>query len=157
MIFLGLLSRFNSVCAHVSVGELLLKLERLDEATEVYRRLLERNPENWSYYHGLEKALKPSMTRVLSPLTSKTSKSVVKLNPEFLWIFIYFIFRYCRGEIQNLWRSLGEISQRAGASPPTPQLPFWYAAHLSAKSNRIKPVFTYISKTPFSSSHNLGL
>lgn len=46
-------------------GELLLKLERLDEATEVYRRLQERNPENWSYYHGLEKALKPSMT--LSP------------------------------------------------------------------------------------------
>lgn len=48
--------------AHVSAGELLLKLERLDEATEVYRRLQERNPENWSYYHGLEKALKPSMT-----------------------------------------------------------------------------------------------
>lgn len=44
----------------VLAGELLLKLERLDEATEVYRRLQERNPENWSYYHGLEKALKPS-------------------------------------------------------------------------------------------------
>jgi len=44
----------------VSAGELLLKLERLDEATEVYRRLQERNPENWSYYHGLENALKPS-------------------------------------------------------------------------------------------------
>lgn len=43
----------------VSVGELLLKLERLEEATEVYRRLQERNPENWSYYHGLENALKP--------------------------------------------------------------------------------------------------
>lgn len=47
---------------HVSTGELLLKLERLDEATEVYHRLQERNPENWSYYHGLENALKPSMT-----------------------------------------------------------------------------------------------
>lgn len=47
---------------HVSTGELLLKLERLDEATEVYRRLQERNPENWLYYHGLEKALKPSTT-----------------------------------------------------------------------------------------------
>lgn len=46
-------------------GELLLKLERLDEATEVFRKLQERNPENWSYYHCLEKALKPSMTLLL--------------------------------------------------------------------------------------------
>uniref|UniRef100_A0A3Q4I354 N-alpha-acetyltransferase 15, NatA auxiliary subunit n=1 Tax=Neolamprologus brichardi TaxID=32507 RepID=A0A3Q4I354_NEOBR len=57
----------KQICDKLAVeetrGELLLKLERLDEATEVYRRLLERNPENWSYYHGLEKALKPSMTR----------------------------------------------------------------------------------------------
>lgn len=42
-------------------GELLLKLGRLEEATEVYHCLQERNPENWSYYRGLEKALKPSM------------------------------------------------------------------------------------------------
>uniref|UniRef100_A0A3Q2NWZ3 N-alpha-acetyltransferase 15, NatA auxiliary subunit a n=1 Tax=Fundulus heteroclitus TaxID=8078 RepID=A0A3Q2NWZ3_FUNHE len=40
-------------------GELLLKLERPEEASQVYRRLLERNPENWAYYQGLEKALKP--------------------------------------------------------------------------------------------------
>lgn len=53
----------TKVVPHISVGELLLELERLDEATEVYRRLQERNPENWSYYHGLEKALKPSMTQ----------------------------------------------------------------------------------------------
>lgn len=46
----------------MSVGELLLKLERFEEATEVYQRLQERNPENWSYYHGLEKALKPRMS-----------------------------------------------------------------------------------------------
>lgn len=45
----------------VSAGELMLQLERLEEATEVYHQLQERNPENWSYYHGLEKALKPSM------------------------------------------------------------------------------------------------
>lgn len=54
----------KQICDKLAVeetrGELLLKLERLDEATEVYRRLQERNPENWSYYHGLEKALKPS-------------------------------------------------------------------------------------------------
>ncbi|KAM9398419.1 N-alpha-acetyltransferase 15, NatA auxiliary subunit-like isoform 1-T1 [Salvelinus alpinus] len=42
-----------------TTGELFLNLDRLDEATEVYRRLQERNLENWSYYHSLEKALKP--------------------------------------------------------------------------------------------------
>uniref|UniRef100_A0A672Z7Y2 N(alpha)-acetyltransferase 15, NatA auxiliary subunit n=1 Tax=Sphaeramia orbicularis TaxID=375764 RepID=A0A672Z7Y2_9TELE len=55
----------KQICDKLAVeetrGELLLKLERLEEATEVYRCLQERNPENWSYYHGLEKALKPSM------------------------------------------------------------------------------------------------
>ncbi|XP_014913525.1 N-alpha-acetyltransferase 15, NatA auxiliary subunit isoform X2 [Poecilia latipinna] len=40
-------------------GELLLKLERPEEASEIYTRLLERNPENWAYYKGLEYALKP--------------------------------------------------------------------------------------------------
>lgn len=49
-----------------AAGELLLKLGRLEEATEVYHCLQERNPENWSYYHGLEKALKPS--RMLLPV-----------------------------------------------------------------------------------------
>lgn len=43
----------------VFTGELLLKLERPDEASEVYRKLQDRNPENWAYYKGLEKALKP--------------------------------------------------------------------------------------------------
>ncbi|CAB1327365.1 unnamed protein product [Coregonus sp. 'balchen'] len=53
----------KQICDKLAVeetrGELFLKLDRLDDATEVYRRLQERNPENWSYYHGLEKALKP--------------------------------------------------------------------------------------------------
>ena len=40
------------------IGELLLRLERMEEATKVYRHLQERNPENWCYYHGLEKSLK---------------------------------------------------------------------------------------------------
>lgn len=43
----------------VCVGELLLKLERPEEASDVYRRLQERNPENWAYYQGLEKSFKP--------------------------------------------------------------------------------------------------
>lgn len=49
------LSNTNTVCA----GELLLKLERPEEASEVYTRLQERNPENWAYYQGLENAFKP--------------------------------------------------------------------------------------------------
>uniref|UniRef100_A0A1A8C456 N(Alpha)-acetyltransferase 15, NatA auxiliary subunit n=2 Tax=Nothobranchius kadleci TaxID=1051664 RepID=A0A1A8C456_NOTKA len=53
----------KQICDKLAVeetrGEVLLKLERLDEAADVYKRLQERNPENWSYYYGLEKALKP--------------------------------------------------------------------------------------------------
>ncbi|XP_029021750.1 N-alpha-acetyltransferase 15, NatA auxiliary subunit a [Betta splendens] len=53
----------KQICDKLAVeetrGELLLKLERPEEATEVYSRLQERNPENWAYYQGLEKALKP--------------------------------------------------------------------------------------------------
>uniref|UniRef100_A0A3B3STV5 N-alpha-acetyltransferase 15, NatA auxiliary subunit n=2 Tax=Paramormyrops kingsleyae TaxID=1676925 RepID=A0A3B3STV5_9TELE len=54
----------KQICDKLAVdemkGDLLIQLDRLDEATEVYRQLLERNPENWSYYRGLEKALKPA-------------------------------------------------------------------------------------------------
>uniref|UniRef100_A0A3Q4GYA8 N-alpha-acetyltransferase 15, NatA auxiliary subunit n=1 Tax=Neolamprologus brichardi TaxID=32507 RepID=A0A3Q4GYA8_NEOBR len=53
----------KQICDKLAVeetrGELLLKLEKHQEASEVYRRLQERNPENWAYYQGLEKALKP--------------------------------------------------------------------------------------------------
>uniref|UniRef100_A0A4W3KJG4 N-alpha-acetyltransferase 15, NatA auxiliary subunit a n=1 Tax=Callorhinchus milii TaxID=7868 RepID=A0A4W3KJG4_CALMI len=53
----------KQICDKLAVeecrGELLLKLNRLEEAADVYRRLLERNPENWAYYRGLEKALRP--------------------------------------------------------------------------------------------------
>jgi peptide alpha-N-acetyltransferase len=37
----------------------MLQLCRLEDAADVYRGLQERNPENWAYYKGLEKALKP--------------------------------------------------------------------------------------------------
>ncbi|XP_060089542.1 N-alpha-acetyltransferase 16, NatA auxiliary subunit isoform X1 [Heteronotia binoei] len=40
-------------------GEMLLKLGRLKEASEVYRELIDRNAENWPYYEGLERALQP--------------------------------------------------------------------------------------------------
>ncbi|XP_023685420.2 N-alpha-acetyltransferase 15, NatA auxiliary subunit-like isoform X1 [Paramormyrops kingsleyae] len=54
----------KQICDKLAVeetkGELLLKLERMEEAGEVYRQLQERNPENWSYYRGLEKALRPA-------------------------------------------------------------------------------------------------
>ncbi|XP_061581901.1 N-alpha-acetyltransferase 15, NatA auxiliary subunit a [Cololabis saira] len=53
----------KQICDKLAVeetrGELMLKLERPDEALEIYRKLQERNPENWAYYQGLEKALNP--------------------------------------------------------------------------------------------------
>ncbi|XP_035158450.1 N-alpha-acetyltransferase 16, NatA auxiliary subunit isoform X4 [Callithrix jacchus] len=41
-------------------GEILLKLGRLKEASEVFKNLIDRNAENWCYYDGLEKALQIS-------------------------------------------------------------------------------------------------
>ncbi|XP_008592012.1 PREDICTED: N-alpha-acetyltransferase 16, NatA auxiliary subunit-like, partial [Galeopterus variegatus] len=41
-------------------GEVLLKLGRLKEASEVFKNLIDRNAENWYYYEGLEKALQLS-------------------------------------------------------------------------------------------------
>ncbi|XP_031216977.1 N-alpha-acetyltransferase 16, NatA auxiliary subunit isoform X2 [Mastomys coucha] len=38
-------------------GEMLLKLGRLEEASEVFKNLIDWNAENWCYYEGLEKAL----------------------------------------------------------------------------------------------------
>ncbi|XP_023649340.2 N-alpha-acetyltransferase 16, NatA auxiliary subunit-like [Paramormyrops kingsleyae] len=40
-------------------GDMLLKLGKLTEAAGVYRHLIDRNTENWSYYAGLEKSLRP--------------------------------------------------------------------------------------------------
>lgn len=50
----------------------MLKLDRADEATEVYHHLQERNPENWSYYQGLESALKPGTETPLNTHTLPT-------------------------------------------------------------------------------------
>ncbi|XP_070625191.1 N-alpha-acetyltransferase 15, NatA auxiliary subunit isoform X3 [Bos indicus] len=54
----------KQICDKLAVeetkGELLLQLCRLEDAADVYRGLQERNPENWAYYKGLEKALKPA-------------------------------------------------------------------------------------------------
>ncbi|XP_030638927.1 N-alpha-acetyltransferase 15, NatA auxiliary subunit a [Chanos chanos] len=59
-----LTSHEKQICDKLAVeetkGELFLKLDRSAEAAEVYQNLLERNPENWSYYQGLERALKPA-------------------------------------------------------------------------------------------------
>ncbi|XP_042173280.1 N-alpha-acetyltransferase 15, NatA auxiliary subunit-like isoform X1 [Oncorhynchus tshawytscha] len=59
-------------------GELFLNLDRLDEATAVYRCVQERDPENWSYYHGLEKALKPA-AKMMVFLDSSTETKAVEL------------------------------------------------------------------------------
>ena len=36
-----------------------MTLGRTEEAVALYKELLERNPENWSYYQCLEEALRP--------------------------------------------------------------------------------------------------
>lgn len=41
------------------LGDLLLHLGRYEDASDVYQALQERSPENWSYYKGLENAMKP--------------------------------------------------------------------------------------------------
>ncbi|XP_040274397.1 N-alpha-acetyltransferase 15, NatA auxiliary subunit [Bufo bufo] len=54
----------KQICDKLAVeetkGDLLQRLGRLEEATDVYRGLLDRSPENWAYYKGLEKALNPA-------------------------------------------------------------------------------------------------
>ncbi|XP_078739950.1 N-alpha-acetyltransferase 15, NatA auxiliary subunit-like [Lampetra fluviatilis] len=56
-------SHEKHICDKLSVqefrGELCLKLCLCEEASQVYRALLDRNPENTAYYAGLEAALKP--------------------------------------------------------------------------------------------------
>ncbi|KAG1671753.1 N-alpha-acetyltransferase 15, NatA auxiliary subunit [Nymphon striatum] len=41
-------------------AELNIKLIKLEEGEKLYRELIDRNPENWSYYSGLEQALEPA-------------------------------------------------------------------------------------------------
>ncbi|XP_036310675.1 N-alpha-acetyltransferase 16, NatA auxiliary subunit isoform X12 [Pipistrellus kuhlii] len=54
----------KQICDKLAVeeikGEMLLKLGRLKEASEVFKNLIDRNAENWCYYEGLEKALQLS-------------------------------------------------------------------------------------------------
>lgn len=51
------------ICDKLSVSEtraeLLLMLGRLSQAEQVYRELVDGNPENWAYYTGLEKSINP--------------------------------------------------------------------------------------------------
>ncbi|WAR00461.1 NAA15-like protein [Mya arenaria] len=40
-------------------GEILFELGRTEESVTVYTELVNRNPENWAFYRGLENSLKP--------------------------------------------------------------------------------------------------
>ncbi|XP_022099558.1 N-alpha-acetyltransferase 15, NatA auxiliary subunit-like [Acanthaster planci] len=54
----------NQICDQISIletrAELLLQLGRASEAITLYEELLDRNPESWSYYEGLEKCKNPA-------------------------------------------------------------------------------------------------
>jgi len=43
----------------VYVGKLLVLLDQGEDAAKVYKRLIDRNQENASYYFGMEQATKP--------------------------------------------------------------------------------------------------
>jgi len=42
----------------------MLDLENHEEAERLYLELLDRNPENWAYYTGLEHAVRPENTEL---------------------------------------------------------------------------------------------
>lgn len=61
-------------------GEVFLKLGRLKEASAVYRELINRNAENWTYYKGLEKTLQQcnidDMLRIYEEVSKKHPRAV---------------------------------------------------------------------------------
>ncbi|CAG0879709.1 unnamed protein product [Darwinula stevensoni] len=62
-------------------GELFLALGRTSDAAKIYRELLQRNPENRSYYGALEKALQPSTVderlRIYQEIREKFPKAIL--------------------------------------------------------------------------------
>lgn len=55
----------EQICDKLSImetkGELFLRLQKQKDAEDIYRIMLDRNPENHAYYVGLENALKLGM------------------------------------------------------------------------------------------------
>lgn len=58
----------NQIVDRLSVletkGEIYLEMGRREEATAVYTELINRNPENWAYYKGLEDSVQPESEEV---------------------------------------------------------------------------------------------
>lgn len=96
----------NVALFSVRIGELLLNLQRPEEALEVYRRLQERNPENWAYYQGLEKALKPGERHILHRFQSGSVISVfcVRIVLKKLW---WVVVRQARSTNTIVGQTLG--------------------------------------------------
>lgn len=55
-------------------GEILMTLDRREEAATVYLDLINRNPENWNYYKGLEDAVRPETEEARWKLYTDTEK-----------------------------------------------------------------------------------
>ena len=53
-----------------------MTLDRRDEAATVYLDLINRNPENWNYYKGLEDAIRPGRICVKVHLSLVVRKPV---------------------------------------------------------------------------------
>lgn len=72
----------NTAYCSFWIAELLLQKEKTGLAGDVYRGLINRNPENWAYYTGLEEATKPSewlLTQAVGPCI----RFNIKLSCEF--------------------------------------------------------------------------
>lgn len=61
----------------VLTGEILLQLGNKSEAAGVYTDLINRNPENWAYYKGLEDAVGPGRLNFCSASNTLDKNSPV--------------------------------------------------------------------------------
>lgn len=55
-------------------------MSRFEEATDVYRDLINRNPENWAYYKGLEEAVRPGQLLVNYSVSFMTTNHAIRVR-----------------------------------------------------------------------------
>lgn len=130
---------FNITCCSFWIAELLLQKEKNGLAGDVYRGLINRNPENWAYYTGLEKATKPSewwpcMDFTLNCHVNFMQKKNTCMN--FTWenISLKFMF-YAYGMILYLLMQTNFLGKFVWESftGHSSELKIWHKVHLNAR------------------------
>ncbi|MCJ8733750.1 hypothetical protein PDJAM_G00227270 [Pangasius djambal] len=155
-----LISYEKQICDKLAVeetkGELLLELDRAGEATEVYRHLQERNPENWSYYQGLERALKPGSVeekqQIYEDVWVKFPKGLVprRLPLSFLTVIEQMVMSY-----EASLRSCRMFSQNDDGKTEPPTTLLWvqyflaqHFDHIGQHAVALEYINTAIESTP---------